>query len=183
MKRALVLICTAVLLLTLLPAGAARAQNENATFVLPDSLRHIEAGAFEGTAVKRVVFIEGLLYLGDSAFAGADQLTEIHIPPSTETIEDSAIPHNPGIVIYGEAGSTAQKWAEMHEISFAEETVRNFTVLEGNKSRPLDALTVWLTCLLLPSNSIWLIAGAENKNRSMRPQDRPELNPIDYRFP
>ena len=183
MKRVLVLLCIAVLMITLLPVSAVRAQNVNATFVFPDSLRHVEDGAFEGTAVKTAIFIEGLLYLGDSAFAGADQLAEIHIPPSTVKIGDSAIPLNHEIVIYGKAGSTAQNWAEIHGISFAEDTVRSFTVPEGNNSRPLDAMTVWLSCLLIPSKAIWLIAGAENKNRSRRPQDRPELNPIDYRFP
>ncbi|MGN1095974.1 MAG: leucine-rich repeat domain-containing protein, partial [Eubacteriales bacterium] len=50
------------------------------TLVLPDTLKKIGAGAFEGTAIKELVIPESVEEIGDNAFANCTSLTKVTIP-------------------------------------------------------------------------------------------------------
>lgn len=153
-----------------------------ATFVLPLAIQSIEDEAFSGTAVKTVILPEGLQSIGNHAFEGR-ALRDVYIPPSAEYISESAFAQNRSIVIHGVEGSRAHGWAEEHQLPFVEENIWRFFLDHGNTGG-VHEVGLASPCQLVNPDQIGKIApGTEEVHRSKRPQDRPELNPIDYRFP
>ena len=153
------------------------------TFIFPLSLEIIEDEAFEGSAVETVVFPDGLLSIGSRAFGNAYFLTDVYIPDTTTYIADSAFFVTPNLTIHGLDGSYAMDWANSHKISFVVDHVRN-TIVQSRRQHntrtdPMNRFIVLPVLLIL----FEFFRLGYYELRSRRPQDRPELNPIDYRFP
>ena len=80
------------------------------------------------------------------------------------------------------ADSYAAKWAEEHDAAFIP-TVEGASLLRYISKLLTEEFALLLPFSIGPNLLRRLRRKAENAVRSMRPQDRPELNPIDYRFP
>ena len=149
----------------------------------PKSLQIIGEEAFSGTALKIVIFDDELLFIGKLAFDGNYNLSCVYIPESVSYIGDSAIPNNTDLVINGIADSYVQKWAKANRIDFTVNDIWSGTqlsnVIQSNK-RLLVYLIICFAALETYLRAFWKI---KKRFVSMRPQDRPELYPINYRFP
>ena len=178
------LLLALIALFSLGSAGAETLDIERETTLWrPASLLGIEDEAFSGTSVKTVVFPEGFLYLGSNAFENAKALTDAYISPSTKYISDSAFPLNDALTIHGAKDSYAQDWAEKHKVRFVVEDIWKALPSEGRfdgvrKNRPDSGF--WE---IPPARDGKYKHRADAPDESKRPQDRPELHPIDYRFP
>lgn len=153
-----------------------------AVFKFPDSLVTIENEAFEGTAVKKAMLADKLKSIGERAFADNYWLDVVCIPESVAFIAGNAFDGTVDLTIQGSPDSYAAHWANEHDIRYV----------------PTEAVPMWIqkigkilrlsTIAFLPFNSAPFICIRRrirnvNADRSMRPQDRPELYPIDFRFP
>lgn len=156
---------------------------KKSVFILPVSLEKINDGAFEGTAVKKVVFPEGFLSLGDRAFADARNLADVYIPATVEYIGKNAFPSNKRLTIHSVIGSVAAKWAKEHQVPFVPSSIWSLLDDSGTMSNTsrIPADSYYKAVTSEKNNN--LHGRTENEGKSMRPQERPELNPIDYRFP
>ncbi len=154
-----------------------------AAFVLPLSLREIEEESFSGTAVQTVVFPEGFLRIGENAFRGALRLTNVYIPYTTRYIADSAFSQTPDLTIHGVRGSYAQKWARKHSVPFVVDNIWKAVIRDGKNLDTEGAPTDRYIEGVNPERIISSHERGEDEGKRKRPQDRPELNPIDYRFP
>lgn len=167
------------------PSAFAKEKEINAhdIFILPFSLQEIEEEAFANTAADTVIFPDGLLQIGKKAFEGVCNLIDIYIPESVEFIADTAFSLTSNLTIHGVNGSYAQDWAEKHSIPFVVDDIWNVFTLSGNsnntKTNPINRFIATIVLIILFS----LFKSCYYELRSRRPQDRPELNPIDYRFP
>ena len=152
------------------------------TFIAPASLQRVEKEAFADVATRTVVFQEGFRYLGDEVFKGAFQLKNVYIPKTTAYISDSAFSTNIGVSIHSTVGSYAQRWAKKHQVAFVADYTYAF---EAERELVITRYyqKAYFMHTIKPQEEIRIAIRADNKDRSMRPQDRPELNPIDYRFP
>jgi len=149
----------------------------------PKSLLHIEEEAFEGTAFKTLIFEEGFLSAADRAFGGMTSLVDAYFPNTTEYIADSTFEQSSLKRIIGEEGTYIQKWAKQHNIEY--EPDECYLTLPFRLYISKEVLLSLLALFRLPPD-VELKKRKNNFNKyilSMRPQDRPELNPIDYRFP
>ena len=156
---------------------------QESVFILPTSLKKVEDGAFERTSVSTVVFWENVIYIGDQAFADASNLQDIYIPPSAEFIGANAFPQNKGLTIHGVKGSYAETWANKHRVPFV---LSNIWTLFTAGGRSLNTQGIPLELMLLaisPDRILGITPQTAYDEMSMRPQDRSELNPINYRFP
>lgn len=63
---------------------------EQKTFVLPDHVTYIAAGAFNNAQFEEIVFNDGLICINNEAFYMCNNLKEITTPPSVEAIWDGA---------------------------------------------------------------------------------------------
>lgn len=152
-------------------------------FLLPSSLTTVESEAFAGTSVSSAVFREKIQRIAEYAFDNASGLRNIYITASTVNIDDQAFPLNGGLTIHGVAGSSAQAWAERHGVGFDVCSSWNFR-------SAMDILWALQASLILygdlgsiPDKKRKVCRQLSTEYRSRRPQNRPELNPIDYRFP
>lgn len=93
-------------------------QGSDKTSKLPQSLYTIEDEAFEGTAFQSVHLSEGVVTIGERAFAGNDQLFAVYIPGSAEYIDQKAFEGAAQVLISGDAGSYAQRWARENGYRF-----------------------------------------------------------------
>ena len=98
--------------------AAAEGEEEDRVSVLPGALYLIEDGAFEGTALQSVHLSEGLETIGDRAFAGNDLLFAVYIPESAQHIGQKAFEGAEQVLISGDAGSYAQRWARENGYRF-----------------------------------------------------------------
>ena len=153
------------------------------TFILPGFLEIIEDEAFEGIAAESIAFPDSLLYIGERAFANDLYLKTVTIPESVEYIGEHAFDGSRDLTVYGSANSYAADWAREHDIMFvaSENDLYYSKGLGKARTAELCILLSFICCD--PDIILRLRKWAKNAGRSMRPQDRPELNPIDYRFP
>lgn len=94
----------------------------DADFVLPIALTTIEDEAFIGVDATIVYLRDGVVTIGEKAFAGCHSLQKIRIPTSVTTIADSAFDECPiALSIYGAKGSEAQQFAEKKGFRFHDE--------------------------------------------------------------
>lgn len=155
----------------------------SSTFVLPASLVTIRDEAFESTAAEVVIMPDSLTVIGERAFAYSRNLKEISIPKSVTYIGDQTFEGVFGLTIRGAENSYAAHWAKAHGIEFAfMETMPAWIKLLG-KLLAVNG-NAFLTCFcVFPDITLQKRRRMLELWRSMRPQDRPELYPIDYRFP
>ena len=157
------------------PPGSA----DKDVFAFPADLKIIEAEAFEGTSVGTVLFQPGLLEIGNDAFRNALHLSKAFIPVSVTYIADSAFPLEQNFGVYGVAGSYAHQWAARLGVPF---TATDFWA-ENSGRKESKENSSGVTILQIPKMEGRIESLPYAKTKSMRPQDRPELYPIDYRFP
>ena len=102
-----------------LTAGETNAFNApGAGLTLPAALVAIEEEAFEGIDAARVEITENVVSIGPRAFADCKNLTELVIPATVQTIDDTALDGSENVTIYGEADSEAQRFADANKIPF-----------------------------------------------------------------
>lgn len=155
----------------------------SAVFVLPASLKVIDESAFEETAAETVIISDSAEIIGNRAFADIRTLRIIHIPDSVKYIGDLAFEGSLNVAFRGVENSYAAAWAHMHNVAFSqEETTLTWLVKLGKLLQGGFFLSFCLG-YICPNDQFWQRKKMENREKSMRPQDRPELYPIDYRFP
>ena len=156
----------------------------DSVFLLPGSLQQIGDEAFEGIAAETVIAQRELLCIGEGVFANNHHLMDIYIPQATESISDTAFLNTQNYSIHGVAGSYAEDWAEENQIPFTPDydmwrvyiLNERFPGVQGFSARHrFDSIN--------PQKTITANTRGVEEGISKRPQDRPELNPIDYRFP
>lgn len=156
---------------------------QSGTARFPNSLKEIGAESFEGTAFRILFFQDGFRQLGENAFKGTDHLEMAYFPRSTVYVASSAFTKSNIGLICGAEGSYIQKWAEENGVAFR----CDYDWLTAPKQLHFSAevlLAVFaLLCLPPMSETKRIRQYLHSVSFSMRPQDRPELNPIDYRFP
>lgn len=175
-----------VLMLLCLPAlsFADDPVNETETsFVFPPSLSEIEGAAFSNTAVTTIIFPDGFLSVEDEAFMGADFLIDVYVPSTTVYIADSAFPQNDILTIHGIDGSYAEEWAKLHLVTFVVDDIWNTAVEPDTSSQANETPMTHNHSVVKPHKIMIAHDREEDEGISMRPQERSELNPIDYRFP
>lgn len=186
MKNRLIAMLLAIVLCSLIPFGEAAAEEilppGESRFMFPSSLVEIEEEAFADTAVKTAYFRKGLRSIGDKAFSGAALLTDVYIPTSTEHIGAQAIPQNMRLRVHGERHSYASKWAQSHHVSFAPRNIWG-TARTDTRIIKVEKVRIAPVRPNRAEKENRLHARRADEGRTMRPQERPELNPIDYRFP
>jgi hypothetical protein len=158
-------------------------QEEGSLFRLPASLREIGESAFENTAVEMVILSESTESIGDGAFAHNNALRAVFVPDSVTYIGSQAFEGSAKLTIHGSADSYALQWAMENNVPFVMESsiptwIKKIGKLfMGNMYYSLCFSCIW------PGAVLRMRRRMEHVARSMRPQDRPELYPIDYRFP
>ena len=183
MKKLTTTILLITILMALFPRGAASAESGSDFYVFPLSLLVIEEEAFDGTAARTVMLPDGFLIIEENAFANVVSLTDVFIPHTTKYIANSAFPEMIDFVIHGEKGSYALEWAQEHSIRFDTEIDRNVPPVRRMLLGLEAAVSSLFGCIITPEMIRKIIPKAEDEDKSRRPQDRPELNPIDYKFP
>ena len=187
MKKSIVLLLLVQLLLVLSPLYVVRQEttkeHKDYTFTFPSSLETIESEAFAGTEAQTATFQKRLQNIGKKAFHSAVNLKDVYLPDSVVIIADSAFPKNKGLTIHGVEGSFAQQWAEENGFEFVEDDIWADTqVSEVIHVETLLSL-FWIVCSVDEKAIIKFFTRIKWFTKSMRPQDRPELYPINYRFP
>lgn len=153
------------------------------TIVLPASLHEIEEEAFENTAAESIIFPELLTTIGNRAFARNNALATVYLPESIKYIGAHAFDESHELTIRGVEGSYAAAWAKTHNVPFEQvESAASWITRLGRLVRgtSLFSLSFGYACPMIQfrrrrKTEIW--------ERSMRPQDRTDLYPINYRFP
>ena len=87
-------------------------------FILPTSLKTIEAEAFTGCNFKYVQLPENVTAIGDKAFANCTNLRYIYIPEKCTSIAADAFDGTDGLTILGKGNSYAETYAEQYGITF-----------------------------------------------------------------
>ncbi|MBR2942003.1 MAG: leucine-rich repeat domain-containing protein, partial [Clostridia bacterium] len=87
------------------------------TYTLPDNLVRIRAGAFANDPVNVVVIPDGCEEIGDDAFAGCTELTDVYLPDTLTVVSSSAFSGCVNVTIHGTAGTLAQTIAENYAAS------------------------------------------------------------------
>lgn len=125
-------------------------------FKLPPSLMIIDEEAFAGTEIEAVSLGDKVSYIGAAAFP-------------------------PNMLIYGREGSYAQQWAEENGYCFQSENAWNtdFTPVLSL----LLLVQAWLFVPAVDTQHEYKFRRVKAFLRNMRPQERCELYPINYRFP
>ena len=91
-------------------------------FSLPAKTGEIGDEAFSGISAKAVYIPNGAKRIGTKAFANCTALQQIRIPRSVDTIAADAFSGCPvSLIIYGEAGSTAEEFADSKGYTFRAE--------------------------------------------------------------
>lgn len=188
MRKNVAVLLLAFFLLTLIPPGLANAQEDNtgpvAVYHLPAAIREIGDEAFAKTGVKAVVFRAGITHVGDKVFSGARFLTDIFIPATMEHLEDSFFPCNPRLTIHWLKNSNVADRVRERQIPFVQPNAENSTLISENATYNESRIpNNWRIRVLASEKQVNLRERGADEGKSLRPQDRPELNPIDYRFP
>ena len=87
------------------------------TYTLPDSLVRVKAEAFRNDPVNVVIIPEGCEEIGDDAFSGCTELTDVYLPATLTTVSPSAFSGRANVAIHGKAGSIAEAIAESYAAS------------------------------------------------------------------
>ena len=182
-RHLLMTLVTVVILFAFIPSAMEKTSEKvrnYSAFIAPVSLSCVEEEAFADTAFQKVVLNEKLVYLGEKAFWNSQPLQSVYIPESTVYVGLNAFPSN--TLIHSSIGSYAQQWAMVNGYRFQ------------SNNEYICCSKIMLSILLL---SLSFLVGpiAEEKSdeyrfrcvkahlMDMRPQNRSELYPINYRFP
>ena len=87
--------------------------------ILPESLTVVEEEAFMNTSASVVSIPDKVTSIGERAFYGSSLLRQVYIPSSVTTIGDESFSNcAESLIVYGEAGSYAESWADENEYMF-----------------------------------------------------------------
>lgn len=86
--------------------------------IISDSVITIGKYAFSGNDFKEIKIGKSVTSIGDDAFLLCENLEKIEIPKSVTEIGEDAFKGCTKLVIYGQSGSLAQKYAEENSITF-----------------------------------------------------------------
>ena len=187
MKKLVLILVLLLALFSLFSPGPgiqnSMAEETKSELVLPSSLLEIGEGAFEGIAANKVILPCNLLIIGERAFADNYFLREIVIPKTVQDIGNNAFEGSVNLTFFGAVDSYAARWAKEHDVYFAPSgfsTALTKTLIKLCIKNALITFGLYLAC----GGMIQQLGKRVTESwRSMRPQDRPELYPIDYRFP
>ncbi len=96
-------------------ASIARAEPD---YILPEIMTIIAEETFAGNPMKSVQLGEKVKTIGSRAFADCRNLEQIFIPASVTKIAEDAFSGAENLIIFGNAGSKAEEYANAHEIPF-----------------------------------------------------------------
>ena len=150
-------------------------------FALPSSLLVIEDEAFMGSAFEDVVIPEGVESIGARAFADNHSMKTVTVPDSVYAIGAEAFGETDGLVIIGESGSFAEKWAMIHSVAFmpAEHTVTLRVMGSRERYEALDVENGTVQTEIKPR--VWIRDSAQV--RTPRSCEKGGMHPIDLVFP
>ena len=98
-----------------------RPGDQSVVIYCPDSLRTICTGAFQGASLSELHLNDGLTCIESAGIEATPYLSLLQIPSSvTDLSADAVSGPLKGIEIVGEAGSSAEKFAEENELPFYE---------------------------------------------------------------
>ena len=80
-----------------------------AAFSLPDAIAEIEESAFEGNTAMTVVDAKNCQSIGANAFAGCENLSEIHLGKNC-TIASDAFADSGTLYVFAPAGGTTESF-------------------------------------------------------------------------
>ena len=188
MKRWMSVLLIALSLFVFLPLNTAWAfdlsMGDNALFIFPASLEEIGEEAFAGTGVRSVMLDRRVIRIKTGAFDQTSNLNSVFIPSSVEYIGVQAFGTAEGIVIHGVPCSYAEDWTRQNNLPFVPDYVWRWFYFNARPGGPVIRPTETRESDLIDTDSLIRPMGrSDNDPISERPQDRPELNPIDYRFP
>jgi hypothetical protein len=154
-----------------------------AVMILPSSLQEIGESAFENTAAETIVISDSTAIIGERAFVENRLLRTVHIPSSVTYMGEHTFEGSLNVKIIGDENSYAAAWALLHHVDFLQTQPLSYWLSKlENLLRESTVIFIGLICIFL-NVQYWQRRKTENGDRSMRPQDRPELYPIQYRFP
>ncbi len=187
MKKALFAFFMLLLVFAAFSSSSSDMLSENespeATFVFPASLKTIRSGAFSGTAIETAIFQDALEEIESGAFANTPNLTDVYLPSSVKYIADDAFETSNALMVHGAEGSYAQQWAQAHGIAFESEEIKNAVPNFARARQDLWKLVNLLRIILFAALLISLTVHFTDERRPLRPSVRPEMHPLDYRFP
>lgn len=100
-----------------------------------NSLKSIEAGAFASCkSIKNLMLPKGLLQIGDNAFTDCAALEYVFIPDSVALIGEDLFGSNHSVIILGETGSEAEKYANANSPKLPFST--NVSAISAAKKAP-----------------------------------------------
>lgn len=111
LRKAALVFVLAALIAGVLPASDLPLAPETGAVRLPASLRIIEDAAFEGTALANVELPEGLIQIGDRAFADNPELMTLTVPDSVLFFGQDILEGADRAEVIAALGSPAADWA------------------------------------------------------------------------
>lgn len=146
----------------------------------PVALRHVMDEAFAGTGIQIATFGDQLVSVGNQAFFNSN-LHDVYIPRNTHFFGEDAFPTK--TVIHGVKESDAETWALKNSYRFVYDDIWN-NKAPAETANDLFLIICLLTAIPFYDKRVFILRRYLNHFFiSMRPQDRPELYPINYRFP
>ncbi len=185
MKKIMQVICILFMffLLSFLPVMFAPEGEDSFSrnFALPSSLLVIEDEAFMGSAFEDVVIPEGVESIGARAFADNRSMKTVKIPGSVCAIGAEAFGETAGLVIIGEGGSYAEKWAVIHHAAFipTEHSVTLHITGSWDQHEALEAESDTIQAEI--KKRLWFLD--PDQSRIVRSCEKVKMHPIDLVFP
>ena len=90
----------------------------NELLKIPEGANIIDAQAFENVGAQMIVLPEGVLDIGEKAFANNAQLCLINLPDSIQTIAENAFEGTEAVTILCRAGSVAESFAQTNGVAY-----------------------------------------------------------------
>ena len=153
------------------------------SFTFPASLVEIGDEAFDGTAARTLNFQNKLEKIGDRAFYHVIALKDVYVPSSLKSVGSQVFHRNALLRIHGVIGSRIQTWANANNVTFVPLNKTHHVVVKNRWGITHGNLIVRYSQIIRSKRVLKLCDRNVDQGKSMRPQERIELNPIDYKFP
>lgn len=105
--------------ITTIEEGTFAACDKLVSVTLPNGITSIPKRMFTNTGLKEVVIPESVIVIGERAFSYCDDLEGVWIPSSvTKITYNEVFSCSKNVIIYGDVGSAAEKYANQWKIEF-----------------------------------------------------------------